>query len=139
MTRLCDIAEIRAGYPFRGAVPNMSDGLYQVVQPKDVIGGGIIADVPVCFTPKHFKKGYLLKAEDVLLSSRGEFKAALYQGAHDAIASNLLFVLSVRDKHFLPKFLVFYLNSKSGQAQMSSRRNPGTLRVLKVWIFRRCP
>ncbi len=130
MTRLCDIAEIRAGYPFRGAVPNMSDGLYQVVQPKDVIGGGIIADVPVCFTPKHFKKGYLLKAEDVLLSSRGEFKAALYQGAHDAIASNLLFVLSVRDKHFLPKFLVFYLNSKSGQAQMSSRRNPGTLQAI---------
>ncbi len=130
MTQLYDIAEIRAGYPFRGAVPNMPDGLYQVVQPKDVFEGGIINEVSLCFTPERFKQNYLLKDGDVLLSSRGEFKAALYKGTHDALASNLLFVLSVRNKNFLPEFLVFYLNSKSGQAQMAARKNTGTLQAI---------
>ena len=130
MTLLCDIAEIRAGYPFRGAVPNMPDGLYQVIQPKDVFGGGIIDEVALRFTPERLKPDYLLKDGQILLSSRGECKAALYKGTHDALASNLLFVLSVRNKNFLPEFLVFYLNSKSGQAQMASRKHPGTVQAI---------
>ena len=130
LTQLCDIAEIRAGYPFRGSVPDMPDGLCRVVQPKDVFGGGIIDKVALRFTPERLKPDYLLKAGDILLSSRGEFKAALYKGKCKTLASNLLFVLSVRIKDFLPEYLVFYLNSKSGQAQMASRKNPGTLQAI---------
>ncbi|MBR1946438.1 MAG: restriction endonuclease subunit S, partial [Alphaproteobacteria bacterium] len=78
LTQLCDIAEIRAGYPFRGSVPDMPDGLCQVIQPKDVFGGGIIDKVALHFTPERLKPDYLLKDKDILLSSRGEFKAALY-------------------------------------------------------------
>ena len=130
MTLLCDIAEIRAGYPFRGAVPDMPDGLCQVIQPKDVFGGGIIDEVALRFTPERLKPDYLLKNGQILLSSRGEFKAALYKGKGKSLASNLLFVLSVRKKEFLPEYLVFYLNSKSGQAQMASRKNSGTLQAI---------
>lgn len=130
MTQLCDIAEIRAGYPFRGSVPDMPDGLCQVVQPKDVFGGGIIDKVALRFTPERLKPDYLLKAGDILLSSRGEFKAALYKGKCKTLASNLLFVLSVRNKSFLPEYIVFYLNSKSGQAQMAARKNPGALQAI---------
>ena len=71
MTLLCDIAEIRAGYPFRGAVPDMPDGLCQVIQPKDVFGGGIIDEVALRFTPERLKPDYLLKNGQILLSSRG--------------------------------------------------------------------
>ncbi len=130
MTLLCDIAEIRAGYPFRESVPDMPDGLCQVIQPKDVFGGGIIDKVALRFTPERLKPDYLLKNGQLLLSSRGEFKAALYKGKEKSLASNLLFVLSVRKKEFLPEYLVFYLNSKSGQAQMASRKNPGTLQAI---------
>ena len=130
MTLLCEIAEIRAGYPFRGAVPDMPDGLCQVIQPKDVFGGGIIDEVALRFTPERLKPDYLLKNGQILLSSRGEFKAALYKGKGKSLASNLLFVLSVRKKEFLPEYLVFYLNSKSGQAQMASRKNPGPLQAI---------
>ena len=130
LTQLCDIAEIRAGYPFRGSVPDMPDGLCQVVQPKDVFGGGIIDKVALRFTPERLKPDYLLKAGDILLSSRGEFKAALYKGKCKTLASNLLFVLSVRNKSFLPEYIVFYLNSKSGQAQMAARKNPGALQAI---------
>ena len=127
MTQLCNIAEIRAGYPFRGSVPNMPDGLCQVIQPKDVFGGGIIEEAALRFSPERLKPGHLLKNGDVLLSSRGEFKAALYKGTRKTLASNLLFVLSVRNKDFLPEYLVFYLNSKSGQAQISAYKNTGAL------------
>ena len=130
MTQLCDIAEIRAGYPFRGSVPDMPDGLCQVIQPKDVFGGGIIDKVALHFTPERLKPDYLLKDKDILLSSRGEFKAALYKGKSKTLASNLLFVLSVRNKSFLPEYIVFYLNSKSGQAQMAARKNPGALQAI---------
>ena len=130
MTLLCDIAEIRAGYPFRESVPDMPDGLCQVIQPKDVFGGGIIDKVALRSTPERLKPDYLLKNGQLLLSSRGEFKAALYKGKEKSLASNLLFVLSVRKKEFLPEYLVFYLNSKSGQAQMASRKNPGTLQAI---------
>lgn len=130
MTLLCDIVKIRAGYPFRGAVPDMPDGLCQVIQPKDVFGGGVIDKVALRFTPERLKPDYLLKDGQILLSSRGEFKAALYKGKGKSLASNLLFVLSVRKKEFLPEYLVFYLNSKSGQAQMASRKNPGTLQAI---------
>lgn len=130
MTQLCDIAEIRAGYPFRGAVPNIPDGLCQVVSPKDVFSGGVIDEAPLRFTPERLKSDYLLKKGDILLSSRGEFKAALYKGTKKTIASNLLFVLSVQDKNFLPEYIVFYLNSQSGQAQMSARKNTGTLQAI---------
>ena len=130
MTLLCDIAEIRAGYPFRESVPDMPDGLCQVIQPKDVFGGGIIDKVALRCTPERLKPDYLLKNGQLLLSSRGEFKAALYKGKEKSLASNLLFVLSVRKKEFLPEYLVFYLNSKSGQAQMASRKNPGTLQAI---------
>lgn len=130
MTQLCDIAEIRAGYPFRGSVPDMPDGLCQVVQPKDVFSGGIIDKVALRFTPERLKPDYLLKDGDILLSSRGEFKTALYKGKCKTLASNLLFVLSVRNKSFLPEYIVFYLNSKSGQAQMAARKNPGALQAI---------
>lgn len=85
MTLLCDIAEIRAGYPFRGAVPDMPDGLCQVIQPKDVFGGGIIDEVALCFTPERLKPDYLLKNGQILLSSRGEFKAALLKGKENPL------------------------------------------------------
>lgn len=130
MTQLCNIAEIRAGYPFRGSVPNMPDGKCQVIQPKDVFGGGIINEIALRFTPERLKPDHLLKDGNILLSSRGEFKAALYKGNNKTIASNLLFVLSVKEKYFLPEYLVFYLNSKSGQAQMTARKNPGTLQAI---------
>ena len=130
MAQLCNIAEIRAGYPFRGSVPDMPDGLCQVIQPKDVFGGGIIDKVALRFTPERLKPDYLLKDKDILLSSRGEFKAALYKGKSKTLASNLLFVLSLKEKAFLPEYLVFYLNSKSGQAQMAARKNPGTLQAI---------
>lgn len=108
----------------------MPDGICQVIQPKDVFGRGIINEVALRFTPERLKPDYLLKGKDILLSSRGEFKAALYKGKCKTLASNLLFVLSVKEKDFLPEYLVFYLNSKSGQAQMAARKNPGTLQAI---------
>lgn len=140
MTQLYDIAEIRAGYPFRGAVPNMPDGLYQVVQPKDVFEGGIINEVSLCFTPERFKQNYLLKDGDVLLSSRGEFKAALYKGTHDALASNLLFVLSVRNKNFCRNFLSSISIQNRGKRKWLLEKIPEHCkrsfdRALRVWTF----
>lgn len=108
----------------------MPDGKCQVIQPKDVFGGGIINEIALRFTPERLKPDHLLKDGNILLSSRGEFKAALYKGNNKTIASNLLFVLSVKEKYFLPEYLVFYLNSKSGQAQMTARKNPGTLQAI---------
>ena len=108
----------------------MPDGKCQVIQPKDVFGGGIINEIALRFTPERLKPDHLLKDGNILLSSRGEFKAALYKGNNKTIASNLLFVLSVKEKYFLPEYLVFYLNSKSGQAQMAARKNPGALQAI---------
>lgn len=131
MTFLRDIAEIRAGYPFRGSVPAVQDGNCAVVQPKNLSAPAITDGTPLArFNAERLKPAHLLKNNDVLLSSRGEFKASLFMSKHQTVASSSIFVVSVADRRFLPEYIVMYLNSKQGQAQMNSRQGTATVKAI---------
>ena len=131
MTFLCDIAEIRAGYPFRGSIPTVQNGNCTVVQPKDLSTPIITDKTPLAqFNAEKLKLVHLLKNNDVLLSSRGEFKASLFASERQTVASNSIFVLSVENRLFLPEYVVMYLNSKQGQAQINSRQTTATVKAI---------
>ena len=121
MTFLRDIAEIRAGYPFRGSVPAVQDGNCAVVQPKNLSAPAITDGTPLArFNAERLKPAHLLKNNDVLLSSRGEFKASLFMSKHQTVASSSIFVVSVADRRFLPEYIVMYLNSRQGTATVKA-------------------
>lgn len=131
MTFLRDIAEIRAGYPFRGRIPTVQNGNCAVVQPKDLSAPAITGKTSLArFSAERLKPAHLLKNNDVLLSSRGEFKAALFASENQTVASNSIFVVSVADRRFLPEYIVMYLNSKQGQAQINSRQTTATVKAI---------
>ena len=131
MARLGSIADIRAGYPFRSGVLTALNGNCAVVQAKDLKEVLLTNDMPFAkFDVEKVKPPHLLKKNDILLSSRGEFRASLFLSTQRAVASNLLFVISVADRCFLPEYLVMYLNSKAGRAQMNSRQTLGTVAAI---------
>lgn len=131
MTRFIDIAEIRAGYPFRGAIPNDKGSNTRIVQFKNYDSNGKIDyDGLNRFSPLNIKDTYLLKKGDILVSSRGAFKSAVFDGCVDAVAVGILFVATLKTSSFLPEYVSAYLNSVQGQAQFASLQNVGLTQAL---------
>ncbi len=126
MIRFADIAEIHAGYPFRGAIPNNPTGNIRIIQFKDYNSNGKIDYEDLNrFSVSNIKDSYLLKKGDILVSSRGSFKSAVFDGDEDTVAVGILFVATLTSSSFLPEYVSAYLNSAQGQAQFMALQNVG--------------
>lgn len=119
IARLSDIALVRSGFPFRAKVKAISDGGVPVVQPKDIVEGGMLEPCGVVRTKiLHLKADYLLHAGDTLLALRGRIAAADYSGRPSAmcVASGSLLVLRPKVEQLLPGYLTVFFNSEYGRA-----------------------
>ena len=97
---LKDVAHIRAGHPFRGAVEVFADGSVAVVQMKDILPSGQIDWAStVCTELMGRKDPDWLKQGDLLFISRGNRYHAAYvdQPPPFAVCGAHLFHLTVRD------------------------------------------
>ncbi|HHC7361194.1 TPA: restriction endonuclease subunit S [Vibrio parahaemolyticus] len=139
---LKDIAEIRAGHPFRGAITESIDGDGYVIQIRDQNEDGII-DWNSLITTKVTgrKTPEWLMPKDVIFSARGLKNVASVVHSYElstlslpAICSPHYFQIRVRDEvEILPEFLAWQLNqgvaqryfqkSAEGSAQVSIRRS----------------
>lgn len=143
---LKQVAEIAAGYPFRGSIPEVENGSTCVIQMKDLNSNGGIAWDKVIRTNLEGKKApALLLPGDLIFVSRGDrfFAECLSDLPGPAVCSPHFFWLRVKDaKKIIPEFLSWQINqqpaqryfaqSAEGSSQQSIRR--GVLEELPLTI-----
>lgn len=133
---LRDFAEVRLGYPFRGAIPEVPGGSVRVVQIRDVTCAGLKnRDDLVATEVEGRKEPDWLLDQDVLFVARGvhPYSALVIKPPCRTVCSQHLYVLRVKDPaRLLPAFLAWQLNqtpaqryfrqSAEGSHQLSIRR-----------------
>lgn len=117
---LADVANLRYGYPFRGAMQSIPDGNAQVLQLKDITTDGIVnwssltkTDLPGRKDPEW------LSDEDILLMARGTRTQAVFLSdvPEFVVCSPHFYILQVKSKaRILPEFLCWQLNQKGVQS-----------------------
>ena len=119
MKKLKEVADIRAGYPFRGKIKEIEDGEARVIQMRDadpedgVRWSGLIAtDLPGKKQPDWLKPG------DLLFVARGyrHFALHLDEVPSPTVLSPHFFRLTVHeDAEVLPGFLAWQMNQEPAQ------------------------
>lgn len=133
---LKDLAEVRAGHPFRGSVPQASPGNARVIQMRDISPG---CDVPWdALVRTHIaaphKPPNWLRDGDVLFVARGgrNYAIGLDRVPPDTVCSQYFYVLRCKRHGLLPDYLAWYINrtpcrqylmrNAEGSDQLSIRR-----------------
>lgn len=118
---LRDLADVRAGHPFRGRVPVITNGNAQVIQMRDVAPDGSVAWgalVSTRVTPhKNARLPDWLQDGDVLFVARGARNYALCLTTVPArtVCAQHFFVIRMRTDRLLPEFLAWTINRAPGQ------------------------
>lgn len=129
---LKEISEIIAGYTFREALQNDFNGETQVLLAKNINYDGSINHSELTRINLALPRANAFtKKDDVLLSSRGIFRAGvLDKEMKNAIAASSLFILRIKSKNVLPQYLSIYLNSKAGQNSIQKILTGSTIKTI---------
>ncbi|MGQ0509973.1 MAG: restriction endonuclease subunit S [Betaproteobacteria bacterium] len=134
--RIGAIAEVRAGYPFRGAIDPASDGQVTVVQIKDLAPDGSVTWARAIRTELPGRRQpYWLETGDLLLVARGKrYSATALDGVPSStVCGPHLYQLRPKSRGtVLPAFLAWQINqaplqtalraAAEGSNQLSVRR-----------------
>lgn len=78
--KLKNFTEIILGYTFRSAIEECKNGAFKILQARDVnINGTISTDFIAVDLGKIRSQG-LIRCGDVILTNRGAFRSAVYEG-----------------------------------------------------------
>lgn len=134
--KLNEIAEIRAGHPFRGSVPEDVNGSVSVIQIKDVDWAGRVKWAGLTKTSLEGRKEPdWIKNGDVLFVARGAKIVAAYVDdvSIPCVCSQYFYLLRIKSERLLPEFVAWQINqqpaqtylvkSAEGSAQVSVRRS----------------
>lgn len=120
--KLGDLAYIRAGHPFRGAVEAVPEGAVAVVQMKDILpGGGVDWSSAVRTELVGRKEPDWLSSGDLLFVSRGSryFAVCVDSPPAPAVCGPHLFHLTVKARELLmPEFLAWVVGQGPVQRQL---------------------
>lgn len=120
--KLVDLAHIRAGHPFRGAVEAVPEGAVAVVQMKDIVpGGGVDWSSAVRTELVGRKEPDWLSDGDLLFVSRGSryFAVCVDSPPAPAVCGPHLFHLTVKARELLiPEFLAWVVGQGPVQRQL---------------------
>ena len=131
---LSDLFHIQAGYPFRGAIQEFSDGSVKVVQPKDISGLGelshddfVSTELPGKREPTWLKRG------DILFIAKGPKQLACYvdRDLEQTTCAASLFLMRIKPlwKDLVdPLFITWPLNQVPSQ-QYFQKSAEGSLHV----------
>jgi restriction endonuclease S subunit len=133
MLTLKNIATIRTGYPFRGAVELDPNGNTQVIQIKDITSDNNLSEANLARTNiKNLKETYLVQLNAVLLIARGERRqaVAITKKIENTIAGHQFFVITPNPNvKVLSEYLAWYINQKPAQKYLE-QHSKGTNVVL---------
>ena len=120
--KLADIASIRQGHPFRGAINAVTDGPVRVIQLRDLSASGMHDPNELLRTRLHSRKTPdWVQEGDVLLAARGVHPLAvlLCNPPADTVCSPHLYVIRVSDQDLvMPAFLAWQLNQQRAQEHL---------------------
>lgn len=133
---LHEIADVRLGHPFRGAVPEVVNGTARVVQIRDISRAGLRdCDALIRTELEGRKDPDWLHDQDVLFVAKGSnaYAAPVLRAPERTVCSQHIYVVRVREPdQILPAFLAWQLNqspaqrylrqSAEGSHQLSIRR-----------------
>lgn len=124
MVKLVDIAKIRLGYSFREKLEGDDEGNLPIIQFKD-LQSNIFENADNCLrlSADKIKASHWLKHREILLSNRGNYKAAINYCRYPCVASGVFFVLTIQNKNFLPEYIATFLNSQEGQKLLKMKHN----------------
>jgi restriction endonuclease S subunit len=128
---LNEVAEIQTGYSFRGAVRDDGRGV-MVVRARDVSSDLIISGDHLPCVQQDFPNTKLLSRGDILLTSRGSFRAGVADIGAPAVASSSLFTLRLHSNAYIPEFLALYLNSAHAQSYLLQSAKGATIQSLSI-------
>lgn len=126
------ISTIFAGHAFRTALQKEPDGNICVLQAKNVREGLDINLQTLPCIQMNYDGERILQGNDVILSSRGFFKAAVFDSDIKTIAAASTYILRCNISKILPEYLAIYLNSKKGQNQLAKYGTSTTIKSILV-------
>lgn len=123
IVKLKEIADVIAGYTFRSALENALDGNFFVLQAKNINLDGTVAEESLNkISFKNYRTVAGVKKEDVIISARGVFRAAVVKSdLENIIATSSVYILRVKSNNILPEYLTIYLNSPKTQQYISKK------------------
>ena len=127
---LNDIANIHAGYSFRSAILDAGFGV-AVIQAKDVSGLYLQSSV-LPKVDQVFPNTRLLGSGDVVLTTRGSFRASVVDLKIKAIASSSLHVIRLKTDEYLPEFVALFLNSPQTQNYIKQSAKGATIQSVSA-------
>lgn len=132
-TRLCtlsDVANVRSGYTFRGALENNPAGDIKILQIKDLRQRAVIdAEALISVSWEGSKSPPLLEDSDIAVVARGDSNtAALYKGGQRIVATSQFFIVSRKTAEISPEYLCWMINLP--QSQRSLERNGSSIQAI---------
>lgn len=136
MTTLNDIVDIRSGYTFRQSLETLAPGDVAVVQAKDLANLQLDRLLRIHFqSARHF-----LQPGDILLSTRGNFTAAVPGiSSRPIVATSSMFVLRPQTALARSAYLATYLNSPAGQAALKASASSAYIPTITKQELSRIP
>jgi hypothetical protein len=118
--RLKAIADVRAGYQFRGKVEPDHEGAVRVIQIKDVDEQRRICTGDLVAVKLDRPERYLVHKGDVLFLARGhrQFATAVAEPLANTIATGYFFILRLRTDRVMPAYLAWFINQSQFQEAM---------------------
>jgi restriction endonuclease S subunit len=138
---LQDISEIRAGYSFRGSVEPAPDGVYSVVQIRDLAEGAVLYAKDLMKTNLlDVNSNHLLQKGDVLFTSRGARKQAVVvdEVIQNTIFGSQFFVCEPKEG-IEPTYLAWYINQKPAQRYLEENATGSNVRIVTKEVLGRLP
>ncbi len=130
LLKLSELAEVRSGYTFRGALEHDPSGDVRVLQIKDLRQNAAIEpDKLIAITWDARTAAPLLQPGDITVIARGDSnKGALYKGEQRVVATSQFFIVSAKRPNVLPEYLCWMINLP--QSQRSLERSGSSIQAI---------
>ena len=138
---LGELAEVRGGYTFRGAVDSAAGpDRIPLLRIGDLTEEGTLSlrasdSTLVC---RALTKRYLVREGDLVLANRGtRATAALVPRELEAAASGQLFVIRIHSQSVAKEYLHWYINHCDVQKYLVNNMRGGRVKMLSIEVLRR--
>lgn len=121
--RLSDFVELRAGHPFRGSVPEVTNGNAYALQMRDVSPEAVVAWAGLVRISLDGRKNPdWLQRGDVIFAARGmrNYALCMDEVPLPTVCSQYFFLLRVKTPALLPEFLAWQINRAPAQRYLAS-------------------
>jgi hypothetical protein len=127
---LSELADVRSGYTFRGALEHDPAGDVRVLQIKDLRQRPMIEpESLIAVSWEANKTPPLLTPGDIAVIAKGDSNtAALYKGGQQVVASSQFFIVSSKITKVLPEYLCWMINLP--QSQRSLERSGSSIQAI---------